>query len=87
MKKVFDVGVIDTSKRRMVEGNIVKQIKDYHIHLSIFRKEINFWFNLLEQTNNSEKIYFRKPIYIELFEYTKFLKKIKYLINEASNIW
>ena len=53
MKKVFDLGVFDTSKRRMVEGDIVKQIKDYHIHLSTFRQEIDFWFSLLEKTSKT----------------------------------
>ncbi|MBC8401670.1 MAG: hypothetical protein H8E14_09295 [Candidatus Marinimicrobia bacterium] len=85
MKKVFDLGVFDTSKRRMVEGDIVKQIKDYHIHLSTFRQEIDFWFSLLEKTDQFEKRYFRKPICIELFEYAQFLKKIKNLINKASS--
>lgn len=85
MEKVFDIGALDTTKRHMVEGGIVKQIKDYHTHLSTFRQEIDFWFNLLENTNQIEKRYFRKPICIELFEYANFLKKTRNLINRASN--
>ncbi|NQU32382.1 MAG: hypothetical protein HQ521_04040 [Bacteroidetes bacterium] len=85
MNKVFDAGVFDTSMRRMVDGSIEKQIKDYHIHLSIFRKEIDFWFNLLEQPDQIDKRYFRKPICIELFEYSQFLKKIILLIDTTSD--
>lgn len=41
MKKVFDLGALYTSKRRMVEGDVVKQINDYPIHLSTLRQEID----------------------------------------------
>jgi hypothetical protein len=83
MKKVFDIGFLDTSKRPMVEGEIVKQIKDYQIHLSIFRQEIDFWFNLLEKTNQFEKRYIRKPICIELFEYAHYMQWLKNDINKV----
>ena len=75
MERTFDAGTIDLLKRKIIEGKLDKKIKDLSLQLDNFRQEIDFWFTLLQKNQNPmERFYIRKPLCIELFEYSQYLK-------------
>ncbi len=83
MNKEYYNKNIDFSKRKIINGNFRDQIRDWELHLNLFRDELVFWFELLERTKKSqEKNYLKKPICIELYEYCICLKRCKKLLNQ-----
>jgi len=85
MNKTYYSKTIDFSIRKLIDGNIENQIKEYLRQLDLFQEEIDYWFKVFNDTGNlKEKNYLRKPICIELFEYSHYLKRLKKLINGSS---
>jgi len=73
------------SKRKIIDGSVDNQIKDFALQLNLFRDEIHFWFKLFENCDRlEEKQYLKKPICIELFEYCNYLKWFKNLLNNSA---
>lgn len=80
---VYNAGIIDLSKRKIIDGNISEQVMGFVISLDVFRKEILFWFSLYDQTNPRLRHHIHKPICIELYEYTQYLIKLESLCQEV----
>src|SRR4030067_1776109 len=79
-----EIGIVNLSDRQIISGNIERRIKDFEIQLDSFRDEIDWWFNLLYNTPNS--IILRKPIVIELYEFSGYMIRVIKQINEVVRI-
>lgn len=81
----FKTKVIDGNIKIPFTGSIQKRINSTKILLSLFRKEIEWWFKLLENSDiksfNSNN-YIRKPLCIELLEYANLIKWLIKNIND-----
>jgi hypothetical protein len=86
MEKYFVCGIVDLSKREIISGNIERRIKDFEIHMDSFRDELDWWFTLLANTLYPDSIRLRKPIVIELFEFSDYMIRVIKQINEALRI-
>ena len=82
-KNYFDAGLIDFSLKKIIEGDVSEQIRGFKTSLEIFRKEIIFWFDLLQSVKTPNRSYLKKPICIELFEYTQYLSKLRGIIRQV----
>lgn len=84
MTKTYIAGIIDFSERPMVSSDPKKSISDFKIHSDIFQREIGFGLSLLLSSSNPQhKLYLRKPLCIELFEYAHYLRWLKKEINKV----
>lgn len=81
---------IDLSKKQIIAGNLVEQIDSFETSLDLFRKEIIWWFSCLNDDPNHSN-YLRKPICIELYEYTNYIQWLKNklitITNKVNNIY
>lgn len=79
----FNAGLIDFSLKKIIEGDVSEQVRGFRTSLKSFRKEIVFWFDLLKSANTPNRSYLKKPICIELFEYTQYLSKLRGIIQNV----
>lgn len=79
-----EIGIVNFSNRQIISGNNERRIKDFGIQLDSFRDEIDWWFNLLSNTPNSIKL--RKPIVIELYEFSDYMIRVIKQINVVVRI-
>lgn len=86
MEEYFDCGIVDLSNRKIISGSIERRIKDFEIQLDSFRDELDWWFNLLTNTSYPDSIRLRKPIVIELYEFSDYMLRVIKQINEAVRI-
>ncbi len=84
MTRTYIAGILDISKRKMVNSHLLKGIKDLQIHSNTFQLEIDYGLSLLLSSSNPQhKLYLRKPLCIELFEYAHCLQLLRNGINKV----